>query len=229
MAGRIAVVDYGMGNLRSVAKALEYVAPGDSVEVTADARAIAGADRVVLPGQGAMPDAMRELNERGLVPVLRDAITAKPFLGICLGLQVLFEHSEEGDCAGLGILSGRVRRFAPPVGAHSGGERLKVPHMGWNGVERVAAKRATSASAQDAASHPLWRGIADGSRFYFVHSYFVEPAEPDLAAGTTAYSRRFCCAVARGSLFATQFHPEKSQTAGLALLRNFVQWNGQAA
>lgn len=229
MAGRIAVVDYGMGNLRSVAKALEHVAPGARIEVTADAGAIAAADRVVFPGQGAMPDAMRELTSRGLVPVLKDAIAAKPFLGICLGLQALFEHSEEGDCAGLGILPGRVRRFAPPAGAHSGSERLKVPHMGWNGVDQVPVSQMLSASALGEAQHPLWRGIADGSRFYFVHSYFVEPADPALAAGTSAYPGRFCCAVARGSLFATQFHPEKSQTAGLALLRNFVNWDGQAA
>ncbi len=216
MSSRIAVVDYGMGNLRSVAKALEHVAPGARIDVTADAAAIAAADRVVFPGQGAMPDAMRELTGRGLVPVLREAIAAKPFLGICLGLQALFEHSEEGDCAGLGILPGRVRRFAPPVGAHCGGERLKVPHMGWNTVSQASA-------------HPLWRGIADDSRFYFVHSYYVEPTDPALAAGSSAYPGRFCCAVAQGSLFATQFHPEKSQTAGLALLRNFVNWDGRSA
>jgi len=216
MAGRIAVVDYGMGNLRSVAKALEHVAPDVRIEVTADAGAIAAADRVVFPGQGAMRDAMRELTDRGLVPVLHEAIAAKPFLGICLGLQALFEHSEEGDCAGLGILPGRVRRFAPPASAHSGGERFKVPHMGWNTVSQAVA-------------HPLWRGIADDSRFYFVHSYFVEPTDPGLAAGTSAYPARFCCAVAQGSLFATQFHPEKSQAAGLALLRNFVNWDGLIA
>jgi glutamine amidotransferase len=222
MSSRIAVVDYGMGNLRSVAKALEHVAPGARIDVTADAAAIAAADRVVFPGQGAMPDAMRELTGRGLVPVLREAIAAKPFLGICLGLQALFEHSEEGDCAGLGILPGRVRRFAPPAGAHSGGERLKVPHMGWNTVRQVP-----DSSTSGGAVHPLWRGIADDSRFYFVHSYYVEPADPHLAAGTSEYPGRFCCAVAQGSLFATQFHPEKSQTAGLALLRNFVSWDGR--
>ncbi|MFZ4499759.1 MAG: imidazole glycerol phosphate synthase subunit HisH [Burkholderiales bacterium] len=219
MTGRIAVVDYGMGNLRSVAKALEYVAPGARVEATADAAAIAAADRVVFPGQGAMPDAMRELRARDLVTVLRDAIAAKPFLGICLGLQALFEHSEEGDCHGLGILPGRVRRFAPPAGAHSGGERLKVPHMGWNTVTQTP---------QAGGVHPLWQGIADDSRFYFVHSYYVEPADPALAAGTSEYPGRFCCAVARESLFATQFHPEKSQAAGLALLRNFVNWDGRS-
>lgn len=229
MAGRIAVIDYGMGNLRSVAKALEHVAPGAFVEVTADAAAIAAADRVVFPGQGAMPDAMRELTSRGLVPVLKDAIAARPFLGICLGLQALFEHSEEGDCAGLGIFPGRVRRFAPPVGAHSGGERFKVPHMGWNGVDQVPVSPAASASAPGEAPHPLWRGIADGSHFYFVHSYYVEPTDPALAAGTSEYPNRFCCAVAQGSLFATQFHPEKSQAAGLALLRNFVNWDGRSA
>jgi glutamine amidotransferase len=215
MSSRIAVVDYGMGNLRSVAKALEHVAPQAIIEVTADATAIADADRVVFPGQGAMRDAMRELAARDLVPVLRDAIAAKPFLGICLGLQALFEHSEEGDCAGLGVLPGRVRRFAPPAEAHTGGERLKVPHMVWNSVNR-------------SRPHPLWAGIADDSRFYFVHSYFVEPADSATAAATSAYPGRFCCAVAQGSLFATQFHPEKSQGAGLALLRNFVNWDGQS-
>ena len=215
MSSRIAVVDYGMGNLRSVAKALEHVAPQAVIEVTADATAIAAADRVVFPGQGAMRDAMRELAARDLVPVLRDAIAAKPFLGICLGLQALFEHSEEGDCAGLGVLPGRVRRFAPPAEAHTGGERLKVPHMGWNNVNQ-------------SRPHPLWAGIADDSRFYFVHSYFVEPADSATAAATSAYPGRFCCAVAQGSLFATQFHPEKSQGAGLALLRNFVNWDGQS-
>lgn len=221
MSSRIAVVDYGMGNLRSVAKALEHVAPCARVEVTTDAAAIAAADRVVFPGQGAMPDAMRELTARGLVPVLRTAIASKPFLGICLGLQALFEHSEEGDCPGLGVLPGRVRRFSPPAGAHSGGERLKVPHMGWNTVRQVAS------GAGDAA-HPLWRGIEDESRFYFVHSFYVEPADPGIASGTSEYPGRFCCAVAQGSLFATQFHPEKSQTAGLALLRNFVNWDGRS-
>jgi glutamine amidotransferase len=220
MSSRIAVVDYGMGNLRSVAKALEHVAPGARVEVTADAAAVAAADRVVFPGQGAMPDAMRELASRGLVPVLKDAIGAKPFLGICLGLQALFEHSEEGDCAGLGILPGRVRRFAPPAGAHSGGERLKVPHMGWNTVTQTP---------QGGRVHPLWHGIGDDSRFYFVHSYYVEPGDHALDAGTSQYPARFCCAVALGSLFATQFHPEKSQAAGLALLRNFVNWDGRTA
>jgi len=223
MPSRIAVVDYGMGNLRSVAKALEHVAPAARVEVTADREAIATADRIVFPGQGAMPDAMRELKARGLVPVLREAIAGKPFLGICLGLQALFEHSEEGDCAGLGILAGRVRRFAPPQAAHSGGERLKVPHMGWNTVSQVATPHTTGESV-----HPLWQDIPDESRFYFVHSYYVEPADPALAAASSQYPARFCCAVACGSLFATQFHPEKSQIAGLTLLRNFVNWDGRS-
>lgn len=226
MSSRIAVVDYGMGNLRSVAKALEHVAPAARIEVTADPAAIAAADRVVFPGQGAMPDAMRELGARGLVPVLREAIAGKPFLGICLGLQGLFEHSEEGDCPGLGILPGRVRRFAAPAGAHSGSERLKVPHMGWNTVSQVIADPSGAAGE---GVHPLWKGIADGSRFYFVHSYYVEPADPALTAATSQYPARFCCAVARGSLFATQFHPEKSQVAGLTLLRNFVNWDGRSA
>ncbi len=216
MADRIAVIDYGMGNLRSVAKALEHVAPAARVEVTADPAALEAADRIVFPGQGAMPDAMRALQQLDLLPMLREAMQAKPFLGICLGMQMLFEHSEEGDCAGLGVLPGRVRRFAPPAEAHSGGERLKVPHMGWNAVSQMQP-------------HPLWRGIADSSRFYFVHSYYADPTDPAVMTGSSAYPGRFCCAVARGRLFATQFHPEKSQAAGLALLHNFVNWDGQSA
>jgi glutamine amidotransferase len=206
----IAVVDYGMGNLRSVAKALEHVAPQMKIVVTNDPEAVRRATRVVFPGQGAMPDCMRELDACGLRPVVLDAARHKPFLGICIGLQMLFESSEEGDVAGLGLLRGRVRRFTDAmIGAD--GMRLKVPHMGWNQVRQTSV-------------HPLWNGIADGSRFYFVHSYYVEPADTALIAGASDYSQRFTCAVARENVFAVQFHPEKSDTAGLQLLTNFTCW-----
>lgn len=211
----IAVIDYGMGNLRSVSKAIEHVAPGRKVVVTGNPDEVASAGRVVFPGQGAMPDCMREMESRGLRPALIEAARSKPFLGICIGLQMLFEHSEEGDTPGLGLLPGVVRRFpqARMVGAK--GEKLKVPHMGWNEVEQ-------------AIKHPLWAGIADRSRFYFVHSYYPEPADPAQIAGWSAYPFRFACAAARGNLFAVQFHPEKSHTAGLQLLANFVAWQPQA-
>lgn len=207
----IAVIDYGMGNLRSVSKAIEHVAPDRRVVVTSNPDEVAAAGRVVFPGQGAMPDCMREMESRGLRPALIEAARSKPFLGICIGLQMLFEYSEEGDTRGLGLLPGAVRRFpaAKMVGAH--GEKLKVPHMGWNEVEQ-------------AIKHPLWAGIPDRSRFYFVHSYYAEPADGALVAGWSAYPFRFACAAARGNLFAVQFHPEKSHSAGLRLLSNFVAW-----
>lgn len=210
----IAVIDYGMGNLRSVSKALEHVAPGKIVTVTSDPALIAGAERVVFPGQGAMPDCVRELDARGLRAAVVDAAAGKPFLGICIGLQLLFEHSEEGDAAGLGILPGQVKRFTSDM-RDTAGQKLKVPHMGWNQVYR-----------QDSA-HPLWAGIEDGERFYYVHSYYVEPAESELTAGISEYPARFTSVVARDNIFAVQFHPEKSHRAGLQLLSNFVQWNGR--
>ena len=206
----IAVVDYGMGNLRSVAKALEHVAPEARVAVTADPQAIRLAARVVFPGQGAMPDCMRELDRRGLRPAVIAAAASKPFLGICIGQQMLFEHSAESDVPGLGILPGEVLRFADGM-AGAAGERLKVPQMGWNEVWQ-------------AGPHPLWEGIPDGERFYFVHSYYVSPAEPALAAAYTDYGVRFTSAVARANIFAAQFHPEKSAQAGLRLLANFIRW-----
>jgi imidazole glycerol-phosphate synthase subunit HisH len=208
---KIAVVDYGMGNLRSVAKAIEHVAPDASVVVTSDPAAVLRADRVVFPGQGAMRDCMREMDACGLRDAVVAAAREKPFLGICIGLQMLFEHSEEGDTPGLGLLPGRVRRF-PPQGMHdSGGNKLKVPHMGWSEVHQ-------------SGGHPLWEGIPDGSRFYFVHSYFAEPAVPGLIAGYSIYPFAFTCAAQRGNIFAVQFHPEKSQAAGLRLLENFTVW-----
>ena len=207
----IAVIDYGMGNLRSVSKAIEHVAPDRNVVVTSNPDEVAAAGRVVFPGQGAMPDCMREMESRGLRPALIEAARNKPFLGICIGLQMLFEHSEEGDTRGLGLLPGVVRRFPQALMVGAKGEKLKVPHMGWNEVEQ-------------AIKHPLWAGIPDHSRFYFVHSYYPEPADGALVAGWSAYPFRFACAAARGNLFAVQFHPEKSHTAGLQLLANFVVW-----
>ena len=211
----VAVVDYGMGNLRSVAKAIERVAPRLEVAVTSDAGVIRRAGRVVFPGQGAMPDCMREMDARGVRDAVLDAARAKPFLGICIGLQMLFERSEEGDTPGLSLMRGKVRRFPAERMVDGQGARLKVPHMGWNEVAQTV-------------SHPLWDGIAQGSRFYFVHSYFPEPAAPELAAGTSTYGVPFTCAVARDNVFAVQFHPEKSQAAGLKLLSNFVSWRPAA-
>jgi len=208
---RVAVVDYGMGNLRSVSKAIEHVAPQAQVEVTSDPARVAGADRVVFPGQGAMPDCMRELDARGLRAAVTDAARSKPFLGICIGLQMLFEKSEEGDVAGLALLRGSVRRFPAAAMVDAGGRKLKVPHMGWNQVRQTP--------------HALWAGIDDGSRFYFVHSFYPQADDPGLVRGSSEYGISFTCAVARDNIFAVQFHPEKSQTAGLRLLANFIDWN----
>ena len=210
---KIAVIDYGMGNLRSVAKALEHVAPDSTVVITADPQEISACERIVFPGQGAMPDCMREIDKRGLREALLEAARNKPFLGLCIGLQMLFEHSAEGDIKGLGILPGRVVRF-PAARLYDASEnKLKVPHMGWN---KVFQKQ----------PHPMWSGIEDGSRFYFVHSYYVEATDSGIIAGETHYPFAFTCAVARDNIFAVQFHPEKSQSAGLKLLSNFVSWNG---
>src|SRR5688500_1918631 len=192
-----------MGNLRSVSKALERVAPRDQVVVTADPAVIRAAERVVVPGQGAMPDCMRQLAASGAREAVVEAARSKPFLGLCIGLQMLFERGEAGDTAGLGVLPGRVPRLRV--------KGLKIPHMGWNEV------------FQD-RPHPLWQGIADGSRFYFVHSYYPAPADSGVTAASCVYGDRFTCAVARDNIFAVQFHPEKSQNSGLQLLSNFVQW-----
>lgn len=207
----VVVVDYGMGNLRSVAKAIEHVAPHARVLVTSDASEVAAAERVVVPGQGAMPDCMAQLAARGLRDAVIAAAANKPFLGICVGLQMLFGHAEEGDVMGLEVLPGRVPRFPHEAMVAADGSRLKVPHMGWNEVHQ-------------AESHPLWQGIPSGERFYFVHSYYVEPASPELIAGSTHYGIPFTSAVARDNIFAVQFHPEKSAQAGLALLGNFMRW-----
>ena len=213
----VAIIDYGMGNLLSVSKAFEHVAPQSKIIVTSDPAVIAAATRVVFPGVGAMPDCMRELKQRGLTEAVKQAAASKPFLGICLGMQALFVHSEEGDCAGLGLLSGKVRRFPAAAMRDEHGQKLKVPHIGWNQVHQTA---------MGAKPHPLWAGIEDGARFYFVHSYYAEPASQDVVAGFTHYPFAFTCAVAQDMLFAVQFHPEKSQAAGLRLLANFVTWDG---
>jgi glutamine amidotransferase len=199
----IAVVDYGMGNLRSVSKALEHVAPGVEVAVTADPDRILSCERIVVPGQGAMPDCMRNLEASGAREAVLEAMRAKPYLGICLGLQMLFERAEEGATPGLALLAGDVPRFRVTG--------LKIPHMGWNEVMQTRP-------------HALWQGIADASRFYFVHSYYPAPREAALTAATCIYGAPFTCAVARDNIFAVQFHPEKSQSAGLQLLSNFVRW-----
>jgi glutamine amidotransferase len=210
----IAVVDYGMGNLRSVSKALEHVAPTKNVLVTSNPDDIAQAERVVFPGQGAMPDCIRELDARGLREAVIAAALNKPFLGICIGLQMLFEHSEEGDAAGLGVFKGNVKRFAQADMIDTQGAKLKVPHMGWNQVYQAGAK-----------PHALWQGIEDGARFYYVHSYYVQPDDEAIIAGYSNYPNKFTCAVAKNNLFAVQFHPEKSANAGLQLLSNFVNWS----
>ncbi len=206
----LAIIDYGMGNLRSVQKALQHVAPDCQILVTSDPAEVRAARHVVFPGQGAMPDCMRELDARGLRQAVLDAAASKPFLGICIGLQMLFEVSHEGNVPGLGLFRGEVVRFPHPVADQ---ERLKVPHMGWNEVNPTQP-------------HPLWVGISAGERFYFVHSYYPVPLEPGIVAARTRYPEPFVCAVARDNVFAVQFHPEKSQAAGLRLLANFLAWDG---
>ena len=200
---RIAVVDYGMGNLLSVSKALEHVAEGHEVVVTADPDTILSSDRVVVPGQGAMPDCMRQLGASGAREAVIAATRNKPFLGLCIGLQMLFERGEEGDTPGLGVLAGGVPRLRSPG--------VEIPHMGWNEV-------------MQARPHALWQGIPDRTRFYFVHSYYAAPRDAALTAGICVYGVPFTCAIARDNIFAVQFHPEKSQSAGLQLLSNFVRW-----
>ena len=207
----VAVVDYGSSNLRSVAKALEVVADGQSViVVSSDPEQIRNADRVVFPGQGAIGDCMANMQALGLDQAVLEAIKDKPFLGICLGLQSLLEGSDEdGGVTGMGLIPGRVVRFRPELS--SSGTRLKIPHMGWNQV-------------QPTRDHQLFNGISPGSRFYFVHSYYVQPTNHDVVAATTDYGVTFASALAQDNLFATQFHPEKSARDGLTLLRNFLNW-----
>lgn len=209
----IAVVDYGMGNLRSVVKALEHVAPDSKVVLTTDAADIIDADRIVFPGQGAARDCMAHLHDRGLIGPVTEAAQQKPFLGICMGLQVLMQHSHENggiDC--MGMFDGEVGYFGDHIDASR--HELKIPHMGWNNVEQTV-------------EHPLWQGIEQDSRFYFVHSYFVQPEDETIVSGKAQYGIPFVTSVASGKLFAVQFHPEKSASDGLKLLSNFVSWNGE--
>lgn len=201
---RVALLDYGMGNLHSAAKALEHV--GATVDVTNDPKLIAKADKIVFPGVGAMRDCIKGMQEAGIDEVVRQAVFNKPVFAICVGMQALMQSSEEnGGATALGIFEGQVKHF-PKI------EGLKVPHMGWNQVH------------QQQPDHPLWHNIAQDSRFYFVHSYYVEPAESDLIAASCDYGLNFCTALQKENLFATQFHPEKSHTVGLQLLKNFVEW-----
>jgi len=212
MSKIIAVIDYGMGNLRSVSKAVEHVAgANDKVQVTDDPDLILSADRVVFPGQGAARDCMLAISDHHLNRAVLEAAHSKPFLGICMGLQVLMGISEEnGGTELLGLIEGDVRRF--PSGMEHAGQRLKIPQMGWNQVHQTG-------------DHPLWSGIPQDSRFYFVHSYYVAPKAQELVAGSTEYGVNFTSVIARDNLFATQFHPEKSAAAGLKLLENFVNWD----
>jgi len=208
----VAVIDYGMGNLHSIAKALQQAGPGVRIVVTADPSELRKADRVVFPGVGAIRDCMASLRGLGLVDVLGELAVAKPLLGVCLGMQALLEASEENDGVScLGLLPGRVRRFDVGLSAAEG-QSLKIPHMGWNQVHQ-------------AVGHPLWDGIPQDSRFYFVHSYYACPARADQVAATTDYPTPFASALQAGKVFAVQFHPEKSQAAGLRLLANFLLWN----
>ena len=208
----VAVVDYGMGNLRSVSQAVMHVAAGSGVRVVVTQRAedVMAADRVVLPGQGGIRDCMRELRESGLQDAVLHAAANKPLLGVCVGMQMLLEHSEEQDTAGLALIPGQVRRFRLEGQLQPDGSRYKVPQMGWNRVHQSA--------------HALWQGVPDGSWFYFVHSYYAAPSDPRHSVGETDYGARFTCALARDNIFATQFHPEKSADQGLALYRNFLHW-----
>ncbi|WP_151448753.1 imidazole glycerol phosphate synthase subunit HisH [Lacisediminimonas profundi] len=209
---KIVVVDYGMGNLRSVAQALRHVAPEADIRISGEVDDIRAADRIVLPGQGAMRDCMRSLRESGVEEALIAASRSKPFFGVCVGEQMMFDWSEEGDTPGLGLLPGKVVRFRLDGQLQADGSRYKVPQMGWNSVRQTS-------------SHPLWAGIADNSYFYFVHSYYAVPAEASQIFGETVYGAPFASVVGRDNLFATQFHPEKSAAAGLQLYKNFVHWN----
>ena len=209
---KIVVVDYGMGNLRSVAQALRAVAPDAEVLISGEVKDIDSADRIVLPGQGAMRDCMRSLRESGVQEALLRAAKTRPMMGVCVGEQMLFDISEEGDTPGLALLPGKVVRFQLEGRLQQDGSRFKVPQMGWNRVRQSAA-------------HPLWNGIEDNSYFYFVHSYYAQPEQASDVIGETDYGGDFCCAVARDNIVATQFHPEKSAAAGLALYKNFVHWN----
>ncbi|MFE1574081.1 imidazole glycerol phosphate synthase subunit HisH [Comamonas odontotermitis] len=214
----VAVVDYGMGNLRSVSQAVQAAAAGSAVQVvvTSDPDVVRAATRIVLPGQGAIRDCMAELRASGLQESVLEAAATKPLFGVCVGMQMLLDHSEEGDTPGLGLIAGQVRKFQLAGRLQADGSRFKVPQMGWNQVrqETPAGK-----------PHPVWQGVPDESYFYFVHSFYAEPAEASQCHGTAEYGERFACAIGRDNIFATQFHPEKSADQGLALYRNFLHWN----
>lgn len=214
----VAVVDYGSGNLRSVSQAVVHVAQGSGLNVIVTSRAqdVFDADRVVLPGQGHMGDCMRELAASGLKDAVLHAAEHKPLFGVCVGMQMLLDRSEEGPTDGLGLIPGEVVRFQLEGRLQADGSRFKVPQMGWNQVFHTAHGR---------APHPMWQGIADGAYFYFVHSYHARPAQALHTVGETDYGARFACAIARDNIFATQFHPEKSADQGLVLYRNFLHWN----
>ena len=213
MRRSVAVVDYGMGNLRSVSHAVRHVARAFDIDVivTAQPDQVFAAERVVLPGQGAIPDCMRELRASGLLDAVLDAAARKPLMGVCVGMQMLLTHSDEGPTEGLGLIAGSVKRFALEGRLQDDGSRFKVPQMGWNRVRQVRP-------------HALWAGVPDSSYFYFVHSYFAQPTDSMHSAGETDYGGCFTCALARDNIFATQFHPEKSAEQGLALYRNFLHW-----
>jgi len=212
---RVAVIDYGMGNLHSVAKAIEYVGENLQLSVTADEKVIMAADRIVFPGVGAMRDCMGEIRRLGIDDMLRRLVEDRPILGICVGMQALQDHSEENngvDC--IGLFRGNVKRF-PADMTDGNGDRLKVPHMGWNGVRQ-------------SQPHIMWKNIPDNSRFYFVHSYYVSPENANEVMGESTYSTPFTAALSRNNVFAVQFHPEKSQTVGLQLYKNFLEWDGNS-
>ena len=219
-AKTVAVVDYGMGNLRSVSQAVRAAAQdsGWQVIVTSEPDQERAAQRVVLPGQGAMPDCMAELRGSGLLESVLEAAASKPLFGVCVGMQMLLEHSEEGDTPGLGLFPGRVRKFDLAGRVQPDGSRFKVPQMGWNQVD-------PQRHGPRQELHPLWQGIAQGAYFYFVHSFYAQPSNAAHCAAEADYGGRFAAAIARDNLFATQFHPEKSAAHGLALFRNFLHWN----
>jgi imidazole glycerol-phosphate synthase subunit HisH len=210
----VAVVDYGMGNLRSVSQAVQHVAEGSGFEVviTSKPDEVFQAERIVLPGQGAMPDCMRELRESGLLEAVLHAAANKPLMGVCVGMQMLLSSSDEGPTDGLNLIAGNVRRFELNCRLQPDGSRYKVPQMGWNQVIQ-------------AQPHPVWAGVPDNAYFYFVHSFYAQPSDPRHSVGESDYGGRFTCALARDNIFATQFHPEKSAAHGLALYRNFLHWN----
>lgn len=204
----IAIIDYGMGNFHSVMRALQAAAPEQKITIARSAKTIAAADRIVFPGQGAMPDCMHTLRSSGLMAAVLDAAKNKPLLGVCVGEQILFDNSEEGPCQAMGIFAGKIKKFTGP---RFDDNTLKIPHMGWNFVKQTQ-------------NHPIWKNIAQGTPFYFVHSYYAQPVNEALTVGTSMYGTEFCAAVAADNIFAVQFHPEKSAAQGLQLYRNFTQW-----